>query len=258
MAEDIETCCNKCHHDFPLYESMPDPETNTGDYCLDCFTDLEYIYDEKRGRKWLRDQLPSMEEFMKGYKRIAKGKSSNPRSLENNCHAAAITLIELLKGKVEVEIQRGHWLGNDARKGNTRTAQQHSWVKARVPDNNIGFIIDPTQWVFNGQSPTICLSTEDDDRYDLGGYRMKEAILGEKVIPERKGKLKPSHLDKNVRAWLNGKSPRDWTKWTDEEAFVIANINPKRMGGYATKIFEALEKCGYRAFIPCDARMLVK
>ena len=231
---------------------MPDPETDCGDYCFECLIDIEYDWDVKRGTAWLKLNLPSLEDFMKGYKRIAKG-SLDPKSMENNCHAASNTLVELMKGKLKFKLERGHWLGEDAR-GGKRTVQQHSWTSIRVPDNNVGFIVDPTQWVFTGAKPALCISTEDDRRYDIGGYNIKAAILGEKKIPVRKGKTVKSNLKSEAKAWLSSKAKRDWGKWTDEEMITIANMDPRTMGGYAKEIFDSIIKCGNRAFIPVEGR----
>jgi hypothetical protein len=241
--------CDKCDCEFPAHESMPDPETDLGDYCFECYVDMEYEWDVKRGTAWLKVHLPSLEDFMKGYKRIAKG-TLNPRSMENNCHAAANTLVQLVKDKMKIKPQRGHWTGGDVRSAG-RVMQQHSWTQVSVPDNNIQFVVDPTQWVFTGAEPSLCISTEDDTRYDIGGYHVKEAILGKKVIPERNGPTVKSNLNKEARDWLKKQADRDWSVWTIEEQFVLANMDPRAML-CAKDIFKAIIDGGNKGLIPLE------
>lgn len=246
----MDVICDKCGRDFAAHKSMPDPETACGDYCFECYSDVAYKWDNKRGTAWLKFHLPSLEDFMKAYKKYAKG-SLDPRKMENNCHAAANALIQLLKGKMEIKLERGHWLGGDVRTPNT-PFQQHSWTSVQVPDNDIVFIVDPTQWIFTGAEPALCISNEDDRRYDIGGYNIKAAILGEKVIPERSGKTIKNNLPKAAKEWLNAKSSRDWSVWTVDEMFAIANMDPRRMQGNAKSIFKAIIACGHKGFIPLE------
>lgn len=254
LDEDFILICQKCDREFPSHESMPDPETDLGDYCFECYDEMTYEWDVKRGTAWLKVNLPSLEDFMKGYKRIAKG-TLNPRSMENNCHAAANTLVQLIKDKLpKIKIERGHWTGGDVRKPNS-PFQQHSWTSAYIPDNNIKFIIDPTQWVFTGAEPSLCISTEDDKRYDIGGYHLKRALMGEKKIPERKGKTIKSNLGKEAKDSLSHRAKRDWSKWTIEEMITIANIDPRSLG-HAKEIFTAIINCGYKGFIPIEGKEL--
>jgi len=250
MNTEVNSICDKCLCDFPADTSMPDPETNSGNFCYDCYLNLEYQWDNKRGIAWLKEHLPSLENFMKAYKTYAKG-SLDPRKMENNCHAAATALVKLLKDKMDITVERGHWVAPDVRRAKI-PFQQHSWTSVRVPNNSIVFIVDPTQWVFTGKEPELCISNEDDRRYDIGGYNIKAAILGEKVIPERNGTTVKSNLPKAAKEWLNSKAPRDWSIWTVEEIFVIANIDPRKMNGNAKSIFKAIIDCGHEGFIPLE------
>jgi hypothetical protein len=245
--------CDECHFEMETQNSMYHPETKDGDYCFECFENLSYKWDVKRGTEWLTRNLPSLEEFMKGYQRIAKG-SLDPKDMENNCHAAANALVELVKGKMEIKLERGHWTGIDVRDEN-RPFNQHSWTSVKIPDNNIIFIVDPTQWVFTGHEPSLCIVTEDDERYDIGGYNLKRAILGETKFPERKGKTVKSGLSKDAKESLAHRAERDWSVWTVEEMMVIANIDPRRLP-CATDIFKAIIKCGHKGFIPLEGRGL--
>ena len=256
MSEHYIYCNHQsCGREFPAHESMPDPETKRGDYCFECYVDMEYEWDVKRGTEWLQINLPDMNTFMQGYKKFAKG-SLDPEKMANNCHAAAHTLVQLVKGKMDIKLQRGHWTGGDVRKDNKRTVAQHSWTKVKVPDNNVMFIVDPTQWVFTGQEPYLCIVSEDDGRYDVGGYGIKSALLGEKVFPKRAGKLMASTLSDEAYQWLKSRNKRDWTKWTLDEMFVIANMDPRSMCGNQKEIFNAIIKSGNKGLIPLEGLAL--
>lgn len=249
-TDEIQICCDGCGCDYPANLSMPDPETDRGDYCFECYDDLVYKWDVKRGTAWLKLHLPDLDTFMKAYQKYAKG-SLDPRKMENNCHAAANALCKLMKGKMEIKLERGHWVAPDAR-GNNKAFQQHSWTSVRVPGNNIQFIVDPTQWVFTGAEPDLCISNEDDRRYDIGGYTVKQAILGKREIPKRKGKTTKTGFGKKTKEWLSHHSDRDWSVWTIDEMFVIANMDPRNMGGHAKEIFEAIIKTGNLGMIPME------
>ncbi len=255
IDDDIAVICDKCGCEFDAHESMPDPETDLGDFCFECYLEMEEKWDVKRGIAFLQCELPSMEDFMKDYKKFAKG-SLDPRSMENNCHAAANTLVQLVKDKFDIKLQRGHWLGIDVRHG-TGTVQQHSWTKIHLKDNNVEFIVDPTQWVFTGAEPSLCIVDADDNRYDVGGYGMKEAILGKKKFPERKGKLTTTKFSDSTKKWLSGQCDRDWSKWSLDEMFVLANMDPRSMFGHQKEIFDAILKSGNKGLIPLEGLALV-
>lgn len=254
MEDEAHICCDRCGCDYPANLSMPDPETNLGDFCFECFTVIEYKWDVERGTAWLNLNLPNLDVFMKAYKKYAKG-SLDPRKMENNCHAASNALFQLLKKKMTIKLERGHWLGGDVR-NDDKSFQQHSWTSVEVPGNNIKFIVDPTQWVFTGMQPELCISNEDDRRYDIGGYRVKQAILGKKIIPERTGKTIKNKLGESDRKWLAHLADRNWDVWTTEEMFVIANMDPRNMSGHAKNIFKAILDCGMAGFIPLEGLTL--
>ena len=245
-----QVICDECGCEFDAHESMPDPETNRGDYCFECFLEIEYKWDVKRGIAFLQCELPSMDDFMKGYKKFAKG-SLDPKAMENNCHAAANALVQLVKDKLDIKLQRGHWIGIDARH-NSRTVQQHSWTKVRIPDNNVEFIVDPTQWVFTGANPSLCIVDSDDERYDVGGYAMKKAICEKKEFPERKGNLFKTKFSDSTKKWLSSQSDRDWSAWSTDEIFILANMDPREMGGHQKEIFKAIAGQGHKGFIPLE------
>lgn len=254
MDDENNIVCNKCGSDFPAYQSMPYPGTHSGDLCFQCYDNLAYEWDVKRGIEQVKRLLPSIEDFMLGFKKYAKGSSLDPQILENNCHAAAHTLVEMLKGDHKIKIERGHWHGIDARKGG-KTVAQHSWTSLVLPENCITFFVDPTQWVFNGTAPEICVTDEDDTRYDIGGYKLREAMLGKRELPVRKGKLKKSGLKKEAKEWLAQLADRDWSKWTDGEMITIANMDPRNIP-LAKPIFSAIINCGNAGFIPIEGRDL--
>ena len=252
-----ELICDKCGCEFPSDQSMPHPETDLGDYCFECHLENEDEWNFAKGKTWLEERLPSLDEFMVAYKNFAKGKSLDPRSMENNCCAAANALFQLMKGKLDIKTERGHWLGKDAR-GNGRGLQQHSWTSVRVPDNDIRFIIDPTQWVFTGKEPGLYICDADDNRYDIGGYKMKAALNGHKPFPERKGKVSKSGLSTKAKDWLKDQADRDWSEWSIEELFFLANMDPRNMGGFGKEIFQAIIKGGNKGFIPLEGLDLVE
>jgi hypothetical protein len=198
------------------------------------------------------------------YKLFAKHCKITPAkvNLEGNCHAAATTLVNYLQSKGhDAILKRGHWLGGDHRPERSRfIGQQHSWVQIKpdVKDNNILFLVDPTQFVFTGKEPAIAITNEDDRRYDAGGYALKELVMGIRKCPARKGKTLIHTLPKEAQgtiATLPGCARRNWRKWTEEEIRFIANQRPELLGTEAKIIFAAIIKAGYTAYIPIDARL---
>ena len=254
----MEEICDKCGDEVDSSDSMPDPEAGTGSLCPECYEEAASRFDLKKGAEWIRQQLPSMEQFLKIFCRHCKLQPGTAR-LEGNCHAAAAALVEHLQKKnLDVKIKRGHWLGEDVRpERRDHVAQQHSWVEMEVPDSSTVFYVDPTQFVFTGAEPSIGISTKDDYRYDPGGYTLRELCRGSRQMPERNGS--PTHLSKlnsgarQAIVSLYGK--RDWTRWTREEMHVVANTNPEKLAGYAKEIFTSIKESGNRVLIPIDARM---
>jgi hypothetical protein len=239
---------------------MPDPATGHGDYCFECYEDLRYKHDEARCKEWIAKQLPTMQEFYAIYAKHCKIPVTKV-DLEGNCHAAATALVNHLKTKgLTVMLKRGHWLGSDHREERSHfIGQQHSWLQITpdVEDNNILFFVDPTQFIFTGHEPAIAITSEDDRRYDAGGYALKEMVLGIRKCPARKGKTKPSNLSAKSQLSLStlpGAGKRTWTKWTDEEMRFVANQRPESLGAGVKEIFQAIIDAGNPAAIPIDAR----
>jgi hypothetical protein len=256
MEDDCQdmVVCDKCECEFHADESMPHPKDGRGDYCFECLTEVTHEYDVERGTAYIKRFLPTLEDFMVGYQKHAKGHSLDYMILVGNCHAAANTLVQMTKNKLDIKLQRGHWLGNDAREERAGfPMQQHSWTLVKVEGNPVQFIVDPTQWVFTGRQPGIAIVDEDDRRYDMGGYNMKAAILGAPKIAAREGKLVPSKLSKKAQAELNRLAPRDWTQWTPGEMITIANLDPRNLP-LAKEIFTAIIKCGNKGFIPLEGK----
>lgn len=249
--------CSKCGHEANIHDSMPHPLTQE-DLCLDCYIEIDDAIKFKKTLEKLQKALPTPAVFLETYcqhNKIPKQKRKFER-LTGNCHAASHVLVQMLKPKgIDARIKRGHWLGGDVRSERSSfVGQQHSWVEIRTED---GLIIwaDPTQFVFTGTEPTIALCSEDDNRYDPGGYRLKEIVLGRREIEPRKGETAPSKLSKKAQAAIAGRyGARDWTVWTLDERFRIANTKPTEFNGYAKEIFTVLEKAGCGALIPIDAR----
>jgi hypothetical protein len=257
MDTECNVICDECGHDFPADQSMPHPEDDTGDFCFECFVDLEYKWNVKRGAAWLKINLPTADEFLAEYRKVAKAKNGTLESMEGNCHGAAMALVNVCKAKgLDIELQRGHWLGTDVRAERSEfPMQQHSWTRMSVPDNQVRFIVDPTQWVFVGGSPTFGITDEDDKRYDLGSYTIRKAFCDD-TIPARSGKTKKSGLSKKAQEWLNNISPRDWSVWTDQEMIKIANFDPRGMM-HIKEVWQAIIKAGNIGFIPLDGRTMV-
>lgn len=257
MEDECHVICDECGCDFPADTSMPHPEDDTGDFCFECYTGLLYKWDVKRGEAWLKLNLPSMDEFMVEYRKVCKAKNATPEQMEGNCHGAAMSLVSLCKRKgMDIELQRGHWLGDDVREERKHfPMQQHSWTRVNVPDNGVIFLVDPTQWVFTGKQPEFGISNEDDRRYDLGSYNIRKAFI-DTSIPERTGKTKKSGLSKAAMDWLNGIALRDWSVWTNEEMIKIANLDPRGMT-YIKEVWQAIIKAGNKGFIPIDGREMV-
>ena len=236
---------------------MPDPATNKGDYCFECYDDMRCRYDEQCGKEWIAKRLPSMPEFVKLYAKHCRTTVKNAK-LAGNCHAAATVLVTWFKAKkIPAFIKRGHWLGGDVRPElANQIAEQHSWVQVDVdlPNNSLIFYADPTQFVFTGKEPSIAISTEDDQRYDPGGYKLKEMAYGVRTMPDRKGKTSANKLTDAARSSLDCMAKRNWKVWTLDEVRFLANLNPDRLGSSVKDIYKAIEAAGHQAFIPIDAR----
>ena len=249
--------CDRCGEDTPSDQTMSHPEDDTGDLCIECYDHLSYEWDVNRGIAWLKLNLPTMDEFMVEYRKIAKVKNAKPEDMEGNCHGASMALVNVCKARgFNIELQRGHWLGHDVREERKHfPMQQHSWTKVRLPDNNVGFLVDPTQWVFVGGSPRFGITDEDDKHYDLGSYIIRKAFCDD-TIPVRTGKTTKSGLSKKAKEWLNNISPRDWSVWTNQEMIKIANFDP-RGKEHIKEVWQAIIKAGNIGFIPLDGRYMV-
>lgn len=252
----MEAHCDQCGEEVDSCQTMPSPETGAGDLCPDCYEKAYYKHEDRLGRAWIQQQLPSMAEFMGIYARFCRIPVEKAH-LEGNCHAAAGALVKDLRQKeVECRIKRGHWLGSDVRAARRDfLAQQHSWVQVAVPGNSIIFYADPTQWVFTGMDPCISLSNEDDHRYDPGGYTLRQLALGPRTMPAREGMTEITALSEGARMRLRDLyGQRDWRRWTEAEMIVVANTDPRNLGSYAQEIFQKIIEMGHRAWIPIDAR----
>jgi hypothetical protein len=206
----MEEICDKCGDEMDSRTSMPNPAMGNGSLCSECYLTAEEDLAHQKGMAWIRQQLPSMGQFMEIYCRHCQVEVDKAR-LEGNCHAAASALVGWFRKKnLTAKIKRGHWLGGDVRPGRREyPAQQHSWVEIALPDNSAGFFLDPTQFVFTGADPGISISRKDDYRYDAGSYRLKELCMGTRQMPERNGHpAQPSTLSdeaKQVITILYGK-----------------------------------------------------
>ena len=94
----MEEICDKCGDEVDSSDSMPDPEAGTGSLCPDCYEEAASRFDLKKGAEWIRQQLPSMEQFLKIFCRHCKLQPGTAR-LEGNCHAAAAALVDHLQKK---------------------------------------------------------------------------------------------------------------------------------------------------------------
>lgn len=251
------TVCSKCGHETDLREAMPHPVTQN-DLCLDCYIEVDDAVKLGKATKDLQQCLPSPAEFLEAYclhNKIPKAKRKFAR-LEGNCHAASHVLVLMLKAKnQDAKIKRGHWLGGDVRAERSAfVGQQHSWVEVRTNDGLVIWV-DPTQFVFTGKEPAISICSEDDNRYDPGGYRLKEIVLGRRDMEPRKGEAIPSNLSKKAQTAIAGRyGARDWSLWTLDERFRLANTKPDELNGFAKEIFTVLRDSGCGALIPIDAR----
>lgn len=242
--------------------TLPHPRREREAVCTECYLQEEYKVKSEKATQWLRENLPTMEEFLPQYYQIAKSPIRKPEALIGNCHAAAHVLVQVLKAKnITARIKRGHWLGPDVRPERASfPAQQHSWVQVDLPSSleiDIIFYADPTQHVFTGGPLEIAITNEDDRRYDPGSYRLKMMVMGKRELPPReKDQQQKSRLDTKEQAILSRVfGERDWKYWTRDEQHVIANTNPNMLRGRARQIFSAIVHCGNRALIPIDTRL---
>ena len=252
----MEHICSKCGGNCNASEVMPHPVTGD-DLCLDCFIPIDDAHKLEQVLRGIKAQMPTMAMFLKSYAKHnhLTSRKLSIKCLEGNCHAASHVLVQVLtKKKIDAKIKRGHWLGSDVRAEREHyPAQQHSWVEITTAGYKVW--VDPTQFVFTGKPAEIALVEEGDSRYDPCSYKLKEMIFGRREMQPRKGELRKSGLSKEAQKILNARfGARDWSQWTLDEKFLIANTKPEELGNRAREIFQTLVQCGSAALIPIDTR----
>ena len=150
----------------------------------------------------------------------------------------AITKTGIVRGKNRY----GHYLGPvvETHKMHGYPAVRHGWIE--LPD---GTIVDPTRFQFEGKTPYIYVGK--NDYYDVGGNIFRESYRG--PPPERE-KEEEGYTFPKVSEVENllGKSDT----YTEKQLFYLANLNPARFAENAKAVYSALDKIGFRAFIPID------
>ena len=153
--------CQKCHHEFPQAESMPDPETDSGDFCPECYFKLDDAMKLKKAAAPILEMLGPIEDFG-GFRKTRSLKEF----LHGNCHHCSrwvANVINLHERKdIGARVVRGFW----SQRGGA--PHQHSWVRVKVADAP-EFILDPTQCQFTGEEPSWAICDEDN-RYDECGW----------------------------------------------------------------------------------------
>ena len=88
----MEEICDKCGDEMDSRTSMPNPAMGNGSLCSECYLTAEEDLAHQKGMAWIRQQLPSMGQFMEIYCRHCQVEVDKAR-LEGNCHAAASALV---------------------------------------------------------------------------------------------------------------------------------------------------------------------
>lgn len=170
-----------------------------------------------------------------------------------NCFGVASALVEA--GVQEGKAVYGHYHGPVAETGYWaehagRLFQNHGWIR----DGRV--IIDPTRWSFLDEEPFIHVTTVEDEEYDEGGQKIREAF--ERPAPKYVAE-EPLHeleLPDETRTvflhWL-GNAP-DFRR---SGVFWLANLSVNRLGEHAKPLFKALVLADLEALIPWDNRVLV-
>jgi hypothetical protein len=183
---------------------------------------------------------------------------SKPSTWEGNCFGVASALAPYLGGVAVY----GHWLGKVSPNGfwKARTGhpfQQHGWVvlpnEKGVYSEQTETIIDPTRWSFEAKKPYVWQG-KNDGTYDEGGNKMR-MHLGSRDVPndDYVEPLDTSNECLEHLAMLLRNSDVESGLILKSEVIAIANAAPKALDWFwVAEIYEALDKAGYRAFIPTD------
>ena len=209
---------------MPMHESMPDPRTGHGDYCAECFCEMDDEFKAEKLAAFCLTKLSGQDKYLTLF-------GKDPQKLVGNCHYAARETVKALNAVLPKEagaiLRRGFWLGQGG-------VGQHSWVD--VWRENERCIIDPTQFKFTKGMPQFDYAQLEDERYDLCGFALQgnrlngykplhespvfeipkpfrpaaKAALGLKVLPRKIGMQTLNVLVKSPQStWEN---PRDFFK----------------------------------------------
>ncbi len=178
---------------------------------------------------------------------------------EGNCFTIARVIVEakLIAGKAVYGTYRGPISENGYWASRAGIAfVHHGWI--RSPD---GMIVDPTRWSFEAVKPYIFYSSSDCDDYDLYGMKLRRSRMEpcpSKTSTEQLKKFKFSEGAAAVISSLVGEDQTIVTVLSVSQIYWLANLDPTLLGQSALEIYEALDKSGYRGFIPIDSDQFVR
>jgi hypothetical protein len=161
----------------------------------------------------------------------------------------------------EVAMIRGHWIGPvaDGSLFARKPVSGHTWLQMKD-----GTIVDPTRWVFENVEPYIFVGS-DDENYDEGGQRLREAVRVMRGSAPRWDKAHVQYTFEGptkVWVWIESQfedtSPdKAWTLSRWQVAW-IANTSPREFWPFAPIIYHWLEKVGMKTYVPIDLWRMVE
>ena len=122
---------------------------------------------------------------------------------DGNCYGIACEIVK--SGLVKGRAVYGHYYGFVAKgeKWNTkRLFQRHGWIVSEL-----GQIIDPTRWSFEGNEPYIAIFESNSEfikDYDEGGNRLRESMTRPPPAFSSEDKIIHLEVDENIKEFIEG------------------------------------------------------
>ena len=190
--------------------------------------------------------------------RIERVISLSSSAWQGRCYEVACAIVNsrIIKGQAIY----GHYYGPVANIGywagrKDFIFQRHGWIVKKD-----GTIIDPTRWSFENVKPYLASIPKDSKKYgeyDRAGNRFRQCMQSPPPIYnpiDRLALLRISDTKiENFLFKLLGWPPAITVKMI----FWIANLIPSKLGQFAKRIYQILDKNNYGAFIPIDNRHLI-
>lgn len=124
---------------------------------------------------------------------------------------------------------------------------RHGWIL----DEDEGYIIDPTRWVFENTDPYIYVGA-DRHHYDLGASRLRSLTRRPFPATDKQGPYYKLKLNKITLQLLLG--PGNWSKLTAAQVHWLATASPNDLQGMAATVYRAIVDAGCKHMVPIDYR----